>query len=240
MGAQRCAGDTKVNIWVPFPPESPSHSPRTSLPWEDPTLPFHKSTPQSRALSSRLPGGHLTTSPPAATPCERHECTQGTQFSVATMCRGARVAPCPLCPLGSPPTQGAPTALLRPHVSLVASAAKGLRPCILGPWHCRGRRSLPGVRPALAHCTPSPCLGEPYITRFSEHTLKPQCLSNSTAGPRPPALRPDVRHWSGGLQRGQRSPPPTPARLLPPPPTHSPFAPLPFAPHHSSPSSGLN
>lgn len=68
----------KSNYWVPklcwgqrgkylgpLPPETPGHSLRT--PWEDPTLPFHRSTPESPALSShcRLPGG---TSPPPRWP----------------------------------------------------------------------------------------------------------------------------------------------------------------------------
>ena len=47
----------------------------------------------------------------------------------------------PLLPIRLPSHPRSRISLVQTHVSLVASDAKGLRPRIPGPWHCRGHRA---------------------------------------------------------------------------------------------------
>lgn len=116
-----------------FSCKTPGHSLRSPLPPDDPTLPFYKSTPQSRALSShcRLPGG---TSPP---PLCSHTQWKARAHTTHTILRGHL------------PGAGAQ---LEPRVTPSAHSAplprKGHSPACSAPRVPRGQRR-PGLRPHI-------------------------------------------------------------------------------------------
>ena len=181
----------------------------------------------------------------AATPCERH--ARGSQFSGATTCRGASALPtwcggpvrCLICPYGSPPTHRAESAVLRPTCPSWPATPKGCAPASRGPGTAGGTQPASGG-PALAHCTPSPGMGKPYITQFSEHTLSPESFQlpgrTSPLRCRPKSAPRERRGPGRGAEPSSRY-----GRRTPAPASHtSPVAPLPFTPRHSTPSSGLN
>lgn len=208
-------------------------------------MPFQRSTPQDRAPSSRLPGG---TSPPPGWQPRPAKGTHEAHNSLGPQSAEAPV-PCPrsagvqldnpVCPFGSPPTHGAESALLRPTCPSWLATPKGCAPASRGPGTAGGTEPASGG-PALAHCTPSPGMGKPYITQLSEHTLSPETFqlpSRTSPLRRRPKSAPRERR---GPRRGVE-PSSSYARRTPAPASHtSPVAPLPFTPRHSSPSSGLN